>query len=294
MGFLRVFKKWVLDALFPPMCVSCKREGDFLCGKCVDSLTRRKIRGGFGKSPRRTEFQNLKGLIYALDYAKNPQIQAAIKQFKYKFTEELALPFARLIVEKLGELTMPKGRRVVLVPVPLHPRRLRERGFNQAEVIARAIQKEWPGPCEIQNLLIRQKETSQQARLTKKERHENLADAFGISKECLLYCHSERLPRAESSGSRGMNKKFIHSSAMLGMTSLPASMGPQFSWGERNKGEEKYTKRKERKKGAWNDAVYFLVDDVCTTGATLENAAKVLVKGGFGRVYGLVIARAFK
>jgi competence protein ComFC len=241
MGFINYLKKWALDTLFPPACASCKKEGDFLCADCLASLVRRRIRSNSGRAPKTPEFQNLGGVIYALDYAKNPQIQAAIKQFKYKFTEELALPFAQLIVEKVGELGMAKGRRLILVPVPLHLRRLRERGFNQAEVIAHAIQAQWPKSlCEIQNLLVRQKETSQQAKLTKEERHRNLEDAF---------C---------------MNKKIVHSSASVGMTNYKA------------------------------ENLYFLVDDVCTTGSTLENCAGVLKANGFGRVYGLVIARALR
>lgn len=232
MSAILVLKKWILDTLFPPLCASCKREGDFLCANCLASLAKRKI-GRFAKRSPVPEFENLRGVIYALDYAKNPQIKAAIKQFKYKFTEELAVPFAKLIVEKIGELGMAKGKRLILVPVPLHPKRFRERGFNQAEVIAHAIQTEWPkGQCEVGNLLVREKETRQQAKLSKEERHRNLSDAFS------------------------MNKKIVHKTK--------------------------------------SENLYFVVDDVCTTGATLENAAKVLAENGFGRVYGLVIARAFK
>jgi len=232
MRALQSIKRLILDTLFPRACASCKREGDFLCSDCLASLAKRKI-SRFSRRAPQPEFENLRGVIYALDYAKNPQVQAAIKQFKYKFTEELAVPFAKLITEKIGELEMAKGKRLILVPIPLHPKRFRERGFNQAEVIARAIRAEQPqGLCEIQELLVREKETSQQAKLCKEERHRNLIDAF---------C---------------MNKKVVHD--------------------------------------PWSDNLYFLVDDVCTTGATLENAAKVLADNGYGKVYGLVIARAFK
>lgn len=225
-------KKWFLDLLFPTVCASCKKEGDFMCPECLASLAKRRIRR-FQKRSSVPEFGNLRGLIYALDYAMNPQIKAAIRQFKYKFSEELAVPFATLIAEKLGELEMAKGRRLILVPVPLHPKRFRERGFNQAEVIARAIESEWKkGPCEVQELLVRGKETRQQAKLSKSERHGNLEDAFMMNKKIVHEYHPENL--------------------------------------------------------------YFIVDDVCTTGSTLENAAKVLGENGFGRVYGLVIARAFK
>lgn len=227
---MSALKELLLNALFPPVCASCKSEGDFLCARCLSSLARRKI----GRRQRRSlapEFESLAGVIYALDYAKNPQIRAAIKQFKYKFTEELAQPFAKLIAEKIGELEMAKGRRLILVPVPLHAKRLRERGFNQAEVIANAIRAEWPqGQCAVQNLLVRQKETQQQARLCKTDRQTNLKDAFLL------------------------NKKIVHE--------------------------------------VESDRLYFVVDDVCTTGSTLESCAQALRANGIARVYGLVIARS--
>ncbi len=232
MRAIKTILRLILDTLFPPACASCKKEGDFLCAECLESLAKRKI-SRFSKRGSTPEFENLRGVIYALDYAKNPQIKAAIKQFKYKFTEELAIPFAKLIVEKIGELEMAKGKRLILVPVPLHPKRFLERGFNQAEVIARAVQAEWlQGLCEVEELLVREKETGQQAKLSKEERHRNLAGAFS------------------------MNKKIVHESK--------------------------------------SENLYFIVDDVCTTGSTLENAAKVLREKGFGKIYGLVIARAFK
>ena len=252
----------LLNALFPPVCASCKREGDFMCADCLASLAKRRIVArGRRRSP--PEFRYLDGLVYALDYEKNPQIKAAIKQFKYRFTEELAWPFARLLDEKLSELGMVRDRSITLIPIPLHPSRFRERGFNQAEVVAKTLQQVSHHAIAIGPLLERVKATSQQAKLSRDGRHENLKEAFI------------------------MNKKFIQ------YFSLHAQAGPQFSWGERNKGEEKLIKRSERKKSCASDPLYFLVDDVCTTGATLENAAKVLKEAGVPKVYGLVIARAF-
>jgi len=199
-------------------------------------------------------------VIYGLDYAKNPQIKAAVKQFKYRFTQELADTFADLIAEKIGELSMVKGRSIILIPVPLHKKRLNERGFNQAEVIASAVADRLPG-VKVHPLLERVRYTSQQAKLNKKGRHENLEGAFIMNKKCVQ--------------------------------DFDAHVGPQFNWGVRKKGEkEKYNKKKkERKK---NNSIYFLVDDVFTTGATLENCAQVLKENGLKRVYGLVVARALK
>ncbi|MBN1258484.1 ComF family protein [Candidatus Peregrinibacteria bacterium] len=224
---------FLLDTLFPPTCASCKKEGAFLCEDCVRAFKKRKIRPrpSFVRLPK--EFAYMDGVIYALDYAKNPGIQAAIQQFKYKFTRELAAYFADLVSEKLGQLSMAKNGKIILIPVPLHPKRLNYRGFNQAEVIGRAVGERMGDRVEIIPLLARVRHTAQQAKLTKKERHANLENAFILNKKC------------------------VH----------------KFEPGK---------------------SIYFIVDDVCTTGATLENCAKVLKENGFKKVYGLVVARAFK
>jgi len=246
MRLLETLKAFILNTLFPPVCVSCKKEGDFLCEDCLKSLDKKKIHPIYSKTEKDPDFHFLDGVIYALDYAKNPQIQAAVKQLKYRFTQELAEHFSNLIAEKIGDLTMAKNKRIILIPVPLHRKRLNYRGFNQAEIIAKAVaNKMTDGKADVIDLLERSRETQQQAKLDKASRHKNLKDAFKISDQ---FCHSDR--------SGGMNKKCVH----------------EYS----------------------SSNLYFLVDDVCTTGSTLENCGEVLKSNGFKKVYGLVIARAFK
>jgi len=220
--------KLVLDLLFPPVCASCKQEGAFLCIKCRSELKIRHLRS---KSvfPSKSDFLNLDGVIYAADYAENHGLMAAIKQFKYKYTRDLADDFSDLLNEKLNELNMMRGSKGILIPVPLHKKRQAERGFNQAELLAESIINK-NSSLELISLLKRVKNTAQQAKLNKKQRHKNLKDAFVINNQ--------------------MN---------------------------RNDGK-----------------ICFLVDDVCTTGATLDACAKTLKTAGMKRVYGLVIARAFK
>jgi len=233
MRLAQAIQTWILNTLFPPRCVSCKTEGDFLCKKCVQSFVKKRISrsGSPGDEPK--EWRHLDGVIYALDYAKNPSIKAAIEQFKYKFNQELAGYFSTLIVEKIGELGMIRGKRLCFIPVPLHRKRLAWRGFNQAQVIAEKVAAGSSLPIEITPLLERVRHTEQQAKLRRHERLRNLTDAFR------------------------MNKKFVQ-------------YAPD------------------------PDALYFLVDDVCSTGATLENAAKTLKEHGLQKIYGLVVARAFK
>jgi predicted amidophosphoribosyltransferase len=234
----------LLNILFPPRCVSCKKEGVFICPDCIDKLKQRRIHSGFYKSEQ--EFKYLDGVIYAFDYAMNPAMHNAIHNFKYKYNEELKTYFGLFISKKLSELSMIKNKKIILIPVPLHPKRLNERGFNQAELITREIQKNLCDKVEVLHLLKRSRYTSQQAKLSKKERHVNLEDAF-------IYCGAT---------TRGIDKP----------STICATTAPQFA----------------------PRPLYFIVDDVCTTGATLENCAKILKKSGIKKVYGLTIARAFK
>ncbi len=235
MRFLIRIQRWILDTLFPPHCVSCKSEGDFLCEACLAGLQKQKIRSGQKKGMYRpSEFKYLDGVIYALDYAKNPSIKAAIEQFKYRFNQELAVYFSDLILEKLKELKMAQNKIIHLIPVPLHKKRLNWRGFNQAKVIAQALkERALTFNLKVTPLLERIRHTDQQAKLGRQERLRNLVDAFH------------------------MNKKFVQ-------------YNPD------------------------PNHLYFLVDDVCSTGATLENGAKALKEKGFNKIYGLVVARAFK
>lgn len=225
MGILQVF----FNLLFPPRCASCKREGDFLCKNCVHEFRVSSLRSK-AICPSSTDFEHLDGVIYGADYAKNPAVQAAIAQFKYKFTRELVREFGLLVSAKMKELRMLKNQRAALIPVPLHKKRLNYRGFNQAELIACETLRQYDGKAEILSILSRIKNTSQQAKLNKNERKANLAEAFEVTGDT----------------------------------------------------------------GTLSGKVCFVVDDVCTTGSTLDNCAKVLKQNGVSKVYGLVVARAFK
>ena len=226
-----------LNFLFPPRCVSCSKEGDFLCITClktfkISNLAYRQAGLEFSKNiPTQKEvFKYLDGVIYGVSYADNPGIQAAIRQFKYKFTQEFVEYFSDILMNKLEELSMTNNKRIVLIPVPLHKKRLNYRGFNQAEVLAQAISNKIEGQVTVHNYLRRIKNTSQQAKLNKFERRDNLDQAFSV----------------------------IFNAIYL------------------------------------DNTIYFVVDDVFTTGSTLESCAEVLKKSGFKKVYGLVVARAFK
>lgn len=73
----------------------------------------------------------------------------------------------------------------ILVPVPLHPRRLKSRGFNQSLVFARCL-AEHTQNCKISELLDREKITKSQTTLSRKERTENVKNAFALSEKFVI------------------------------------------------------------------------------------------------------------
>jgi ComF family protein len=76
----------------------------------------------------------------------------------------------------------------VLIPVPLHPRRLRERGFNQASLIARQLGRRVGRSCD-DRVLVRRRDTVPQAGLSAAARRRNVAGAFGVRRRGLVAGH---------------------------------------------------------------------------------------------------------
>lgn len=106
--------------------------------------------------------------------------------FKYGGCTELAGPLAALLLAAFRR-HFTDGRIDAIVPVPLHPKRLRSRGFNQAELMVRrwqAMEKpdEAPGAL-MPRALIRRRHTAAQAGLGRKARLANIQGAFSIGPE---------------------------------------------------------------------------------------------------------------
>jgi len=137
--------RYILDVLFPVQCLGCKNYGRWLCDRCLDSIT---------------------------DYSyHNPLLQKAIHAFKYKFVKDLAEPLSKLLLKRID------FDYDFIVPVPLHSKRLRWRGFNQAELLARAINNQ-----KVVNALVKTKNTKPQMELAGRQRKENIKNTF----QCLV------------------------------------------------------------------------------------------------------------
>jgi ComF family protein len=135
--------------------------GAGLCSGCRDSAP------DFDRALSFGEYEGeLRGLIHLLKYDRATPVASPLGNM-----------LAHAITELVGDNATP-----VVVPVPLHRRRRRSRGFNQSELIARAAVRQLPRKLEILNgALLRQRDTISQVGLSREERIENVRDAFRVA-----------------------------------------------------------------------------------------------------------------
>jgi ComF family protein len=179
-----------LDLLFPNSCVGCGREGDLLCKKCQSKLV--KITSPICPKCGRPQINgivcsecihwenNIEGIRAPFRFEGT--IRKAIHQLKYRNLRIIAHPLAVLLKDFLTDNPLPVD---ILVPVPLHIKRLRERGYNQSELLAKELGRMVSMPVDSATL-IRQKYNIPQAKTTSVEqRRANMEGAFTYRGEAL-------------------------------------------------------------------------------------------------------------
>ncbi len=191
---LGAVRRWLADLFFPLECRGCGKDGQRLCRDCLfrfpirlaeccpwcarESNLGQVCLGCIDDSP-------LSGLITIFDYQVGTPGAALIQDFKYQFARDLG-PLWRRLFQRFFEVYPLVANFLqdsfVFIPVPLHARRLRERGFNQALVLANALVQApgsgAPSPVVLESGFYRILPTAQQARLAKNERQANLQGAF--------------------------------------------------------------------------------------------------------------------
>lgn len=176
-------KRWALDLLFPRWCLGCGKASDFICPSCRETLARIEppLCPGCGlPEPSGNLCPACAHEPPVLDGIRSPfrfegLMREAIHQLKYHNLRALAEPLAQLLRDYLLENPVPGE---VLVPVPIHPRRWRERGYNQSQLLAQALGR-LTGLAVISDSLVRLTHADPQARTaTVRERISNVASAF--------------------------------------------------------------------------------------------------------------------
>ena len=219
----------LLDLIFPKRCVGCSGEGNWLCFDCFMSIEAfatprcadcKRLTSDGRYCRTHAKDHRLTGLLFVGEFPSRA-LREAIHVLKYNGVQELAIPLSYLLVRRLSAVSTLE--RAVVIPVPLHPAREAERGFNQAVLLTQLFEQE-----VATNVLVRYRKTKPQASLDQRGREVNLQGAFALHPE-------------------GLSK-------IKGKTII-------------------------------------LVDDVSTTGSTLDMLAALLKSYGAKQVWGLVVAK---
>lgn len=232
----------ILDLLFPAACHACRGELrksaiPFFCEACWSGI--RPLEGPFCPQCGKP-FSSSSALSFSpghrcgdcrsappffdrmtTPYSFDGVLAKGLFLYKYNRKVALASPLSALILPFLESI----GKIDLILPVPLHPERLREREFNQSLLLGNILGREFKKPLK-ERLLIKVKPTEHQMKLNRRDRRKNLKHSFAVS-----------------------DPKKIAEKRVL------------------------------------------LVDDVFTTGATMNECAKVLKKAGCREVAGCAIAR---
>lgn len=158
----------LLDVLAPRTCTACAAGpelGQVFCRRCALDLA----------PSRDAAFSHAETLIAPFAYA--PPLSHALHAFKYDGRADLAAPLAALVRPHLADALAACD---ALVPVPLHPLRLAERGYNQSALLARACAA--GGPLRVwPRALTRLRHTPRQVGASRAERFDNALSAFCVS-----------------------------------------------------------------------------------------------------------------
>lgn len=155
-----------------PVCTKCWAEmgfpsGAVTCTRCLRPMERP------ADLCRECQDGNAFGRVWALGFHKG-SLREAIHHLKFNGREELAGPLGARLAGLIST------RYDLIIPVPLHPSRLRERGYNQAALLARAIAADGRALFS-ESVLVRLRRTGHQAKLERKDRLQNLKGAFARS-----------------------------------------------------------------------------------------------------------------
>ncbi|HEX4630677.1 MAG TPA: ComF family protein [Chthoniobacterales bacterium] len=181
--------------LYPATCVACSanvERAEYLCGDCKQRAPRiaapfcAKCSEPFpGAITQTFSCANCEHRVLHFDcavaaYRSRGLVRRLVHQFKYARQRHLRHPVAFWLRETLNDSRLRDRRFDLIVPVPLHPARERERGFNQAELLADLVAA-WTN-LPTRNVLERIRYTTTQTAYDRAERMENLHGAFRLRK----------------------------------------------------------------------------------------------------------------
>lgn len=171
--------------IYPRTCLACEnllyKHEEFICNYCYVNLPRSNFhlradselsRVFYGRVP-----VNAAGSFYLFE--KSGRVQQLLHQIKYKGNKALAKQLGSWYAQSLKDVDQ-FSKSNIIIPVPLHPKKFKQRGFNQSEEFAKGLSETWNIPIVTDNL-IRTDFTSTQTRKRKFERWKNVKDKFFLN-----------------------------------------------------------------------------------------------------------------
>jgi len=191
MDILKKLKNIILDILFPPICLSCKNllleveSKDKICKKCLESIqTYSSFFCPKCKSRIPDEHKSchkeIKFLLAPVTDYQNSTVKNLIWFLKYHKWQSI-IKIIKPVIESYLDILNYDFKNFIVIPIPLHPDRIKERGFNQSELIAKIFVNKTGASLSMNNLM-RVKATKNQAELKNiNERIANIENCFALS-----------------------------------------------------------------------------------------------------------------
>lgn len=181
-----MFIEKLLYFIYPPKCGICgKINKNYICNNCYKNMYVKfkgqcqKIVGvGFHPDPCINSYKNryFNKHIYLFKY--NGIIREKIIEYKFRDKAYLKDFFTQIIIKNKKICRFFKNYDII-IPIPIHKKRLRQRGYNQTELLAREIVKKLELKT-LKNALIKYKNTKPQSELNKQERMENVIGVYKV------------------------------------------------------------------------------------------------------------------
>lgn len=221
----------LFDLLFPQSCVHCQTSDSWLCQTCYNSIPfitttvcnycGTPVSSSFCRQCDNHSLQYIDGIRSAAYFEDNP-LRTAIHALKYRNHKAIAQELADILANTYRYYQLQAD---VIIPIPLHNSRVKERGYNQSELLAHKLSDALKIPVNTK-ITRRIRKTRTQMTLGVEERRQNVHGAFACQ-----------------------GKQLTHQRVLL-------------------------------------------IDDVCTTGSTLDSCAAALKSAGAVSVWGLTLAKA--
>ncbi|MBI5742232.1 MAG: ComF family protein [Candidatus Niyogibacteria bacterium] len=176
----------LLDAIFPTNCLNCGAGDALLCAKCLAGAPKPELicfncesasqNGVCPDCARRLHLGSAR-IFWATSYKYAP-IRKLIQTLKYRHAKNGAAILAQLIHARLLVQHRVLDKTMTIIPVPMHPARLRERGVNHAALLAQALAR-LSGIRALEDVLVKTRPTHSQVEArSRAERLKNLAGSF--------------------------------------------------------------------------------------------------------------------